>query len=132
MNELIYAKINGVEYPLRCGMMAMTEVSRTYEGLKGLFEALTDEDTSVSRKALCFLTYHLIKNGEAVEKYELENNVVRPDIKSPEHIEAIIGYLESAALFKAVERVINNEATASVQSEKTENDAKKVIATQEQ
>lgn len=123
-----YAKINGVEYPLRFGMLAMTSVSKEFGGVQELLDRLTSDDTEVSNAALCSLAYALIKNAEAVEYFECETVPVRPKIQSPEHIAALLGYLESAQLFTAVQKILETEVATTIS---VENDEKNVAATQE-
>ncbi len=128
MTAMITANINGHAYPLRLGMLAMSRITKEFGGLQGLFDCLTSSDSEVSNKALCSLSFALIKNGEEVEKFEAETQPDRPELKSPEHIAAVLGYLESAQLFTAVQKVIEAETATTIA---VEGDSKNVETTQE-
>lgn len=77
-------KINGEEYPLRLGMLAMRRIGKDYGGLGELVACLESESSDIQDKALYDLAFALIENGiKAEEIAQGEDAPFRPVLKSP-------------------------------------------------
>ena len=125
-------KINGEEYPLRLGMLAMRRIGKDYGGLGELIACLESESSDIQNKALYDLAFALIENGiKAEEIAQGEDAPFRPVLKSPEHISVILNPLEYADLFRTVSKTISEETRTTVQAETPEETSKNVLTTQE-
>ena len=125
-------KINGAEYPLRLGMLAMRRLGQDYGTLGELIACLESESLDIQDKALYDLAFALIEKGiKAEEIAQGDNAPFRPELKSPEHISVILNPLEYADLFHAVSKTITEETRTTVQAETPEETSKNVLTTQE-
>ncbi len=119
---MITAKVNGKEYPLRLGMMAVSAVNAKYGSLAALMELLEGEDKIKSDEALFFFAYHMIINGLAMTDDDI-------DITSSRKLWATCKPQEHLPLFSAVCSAIKEATDVSVEAEDA--DPKNAVTTQD-
>ena len=119
---MLTAKINGKEYPLRLGMMAVSAINKEYNSLSELMNVIQSKDTYASDKALFFLAYHMAVNGLAMTEKEI-------DIKSPSVMWALCRPQEHIPLFAIICDAIKEATDVTVEAEDA--DPKNAVTTQD-
>ena len=118
---MITAKIDGKEYPLRLGMMAVSAVNAQYGSLAEIMNVMNGEDKMKSEEATFFFAFHMMANGLAMNDAEI-------DISSPKKLWAVCRPQEYYPLFDSVCKAIKEATSVTVEAEDT--DPKNAVTTQ--
>lgn len=119
---MITAKIDGKEYPLRLGMMAVSAVNVKYGSLAEIMNVMDGEDKMKSEEATFFFAYHMMINGLAMNDEEI-------DIPSPKRLWAMCRPQEYYPLFDSVCKATNEAIDVTVEAEDA--DPKNAVTTQD-
>ncbi len=128
---MVYATIDGHNYPMRLGMMAVKNLEKDIGSLPEVVEMINSPDDEIRSKALYGLAFAMIDNGLKVESIECDIVPNRPRLKSADHIEAVIAPAEELKLFYAISEALTADSKTSIQASVPDDGSKKKIVTPE-